>query len=118
VAHHRSRYLRKVSHTVIQWYVELEHGIIQAETGPVFDERVLNYRIDVELALRGFDPREVQAIMMIHRDGLTHGQALALTGIQATRPDKAVEDIETRMGRAFERRRLGEFLHYIDHLRR
>jgi hypothetical protein len=112
-----TRYLRKVSQTVLRWYSECESGIIQTDKGPAFDERVLNYRVDVELALKGFDQREVKAIMLIHRDGLTHAQALNLSGILSERADKTVEDIETRMGRAFERKRLSEFLTYVDHLR-
>lgn len=113
----KSRYFRKIAQTVLRWYAECEIGVIQTEQGPTFDERILNYRVDVELALRQFDPREVKAIFLIHRDGLTHGQALMLSGIQSARPDKTVDDIETRMGRAFERRRLSEFLQYIDFLR-
>ncbi len=112
-----SRYYRRVTQTVLRWYVELENGIIETDNGRVFDARVLDYRIDVELAMRSFDQREVKAILLIHRDGLSHVQALSLSGIQADRPDKVVEDIETRLGRAFARKRLSEFLDYIDHLR-
>jgi hypothetical protein len=113
----RSRYFRKVSQTVLRWYAECEGGVIQTDRGPAFDERILNYRVDVELALKEFDEREVKAILLIHRDGLTHAQALNLSGILSERPDKTVEDIETRMGRAFERKRLSEFLAYVDYLR-
>jgi hypothetical protein len=112
-----SRYYRKVSQTVLRWYVELENGLIQADSGSVFDERVLNYRIDVELAMKPFDPREIKAVLLIHRDGLTHLTALRLAGINSNRPDKTVEDIETRLGKAFDKRRLSEFLAYIDYLR-
>jgi hypothetical protein len=113
----RSRYFRKVAQTVLRWYTECESGIIQTDKGPTFDERILNYRIDVELVLRKFDQREAKAVLLIHRDGLTHANALKLSGIESSRPDKTVEDIETRLGLAFERRRLSEFLHYIGYLR-
>lgn len=113
----KSRYLRKVAQTVLRWYLECEGGVLQTDRGPTFDERILNYRVDVELALRRFDSRETKAIFLIHRDGFTHAQALTLSGIVSARPDKTVEDIETRMGMAFERRRLSEFLRYIDYLR-
>jgi hypothetical protein len=117
VLHNKSRYLRRVTQTVLRWYSECDGGSIQTESGPVFDERILNYRLDVELALKGFDNREVQAILYIHLDGCTHAQALRLAGLVSERPDKTVEDIEVRMGRSFERKRLSEFLNYIDHLR-
>lgn len=114
---HKSRYLRRITQSVLRWYSECEGGTIQTDNGPAFDERILNYRVDVELALKEFDPREVRAILLIHQDGLTHAKALSLAGILSARPDKTVEDIEIRMGRVFERRRLSEFLTYIDYLR-
>lgn len=117
MAQRSSRYFRKVSQTVLRWYSECEGGVIQTDKGPTFDERILNYRVDVELALKEFDRREVEAVLLIHRDGLTHAQALKLSGISSERPDKTVEDIETRIGRTLERRRLSEFLEYIDYLR-
>lgn len=111
------RHYRKVAQTVIRYYAELEDGVFQTEDGPRFDARLLDYRIDVDKVLKKFDPREVQAIMCIVRDGLTHGQAVKLAGIPTTRPDHIVEDIEIRMGQAFERLRLDEFLRYVDYLR-
>jgi hypothetical protein len=116
VAQHSTRYFRKVLQTALRWYFELEGGVIQTDTGPVFDERVLNYRIDVELALKPFTEQERKAIFLIHRDGLTQVQALSLAGIATERPDKTVDDIESRMGRALDRRRLAEFLQYIEYL--
>ena len=102
---------------MLSWYCECEGGTIQTDNGTAFDERILNYRVDVELAFREFSPAEVKAILLIHQDGLTHAQALKAAGILSERPDKTVEDIEIRMGRVFERRRLSEFLTYIDYLR-
>jgi hypothetical protein len=97
--------------------VELEDGMIQSEDGPKFDARVLDYRIDVDNVLKHFHPAEVKAVLLVNRDGLTHADAVTLAGLQAKRPDQLVEDIEIRMGQAFARRRLDEFLHYVDHLR-
>lgn len=117
VAKPSGRYYRRVAQAVLRWYTELEDGIIQSDNGPVFDSRVLDYRIDVDAVLKRFDAREVQAILLIHRDGLSQAQAVQLAGIVAARPDALVEDIEIRMGQAFERRGLEEFLRYVDFLR-
>lgn len=102
---------------MLRWYVESEDGTIQTEDGPRFDARVLDYRIDVDFALRKFHPSETLAVLLVNRDGLSHAQALHVAGIQTKRPDHYVEDIEIRMGQAFERLRLDEFLRYVDYLR-
>ena len=111
------RHYRQVARTVLRWYAELEDGVMQTDTGPQFDARVLDYRIDVDNVLKKFHPAEVKAALLITRDGLTHAEAVVAAGLSAARPDKLVEDIEIRLGQAFERLRLDEFLQYIDYLR-
>lgn len=101
---------------VFRWYFELEDGRIQTNEGPRFDSRVLDYRVDVDLALRKFHPAEVLAIILIARDGLTHAHALKVAGIETDRPDGVIENIEIRMGQAFEKASLDEFLRYVDYL--
>lgn len=96
--------------------MELEDGGMQSDTGLLYDARFLDYRLDVELILRKF-PKEADALLLIHRDGLTHAQALHLAGIASERPDHTVEDIEIRVGQAFDRRRLSEFMQYVNFLR-
>jgi hypothetical protein len=102
---------------VFRWYFELEDGRIQTNEGSRFDSRVLDYRVDVDLVLRKFHPAEVLAMTLITRDGLTHTQALEVAGIKTGRPDSAIENIEIRIGQAFERSSLDEFLKYVDYLR-
>jgi len=111
------RHFRSVTKIVLRWYTELEDGNIQSSTGPVYDSRFLDYRLDVELVLKKFTPNEVNALLYVHRDGLTHAQAIRLSGIPSERPDRTVADIEIRVGQAFERRRLSEFTQYIGYLR-
>lgn len=91
--------------------------MIQAEDGPKFDSRVLDYRIDVDNVLKLFHPAEKMAVLLVNRDGLTHAVATEIAGIKTTRPDQVIQDIEIRMGQAFERRRLDNFLSYVDYLR-
>lgn len=117
VAHKNERYFRKIATTVLRWYTELEDGIIQADSGPTFDSRILDYRLDVDFVLRRFAPKEQQLILLIHRDGLTQAQAAQVAGFATDRPDEVVRDLEVRMGRAFDRHRLGDFLRYVEYLR-
>jgi hypothetical protein len=102
---------------VFRWYFELEDGRIQTNEGSRFDPRVLDYRVDVDLVLRRFPPAEVLAMILITRDGLTHTHALEVAGIKTSRPDSVIENIEIRIGQAFERSSLDEFLKYVDYLR-
>jgi hypothetical protein len=117
VAQSNLRHYRQMARTVLRWYVELEDGVIQTGEGQRFDARVLDYRIDVERVFKRFHPTEVKAVLMVNRDGLTHAQAVTAAGIQNDRPDRVIADIETRLGQAFERLRLDEFLQYVDYLR-
>ncbi len=86
--------------------------MIQSEAGPRFDARVLDYRIDVDNVLKKFHPAEVLAVLLVNRDGLTHAEAIQVSGIRTS-----IEDIEISMGQAFAFRRLDNFLDYVDHLR-
>lgn len=99
--------------SVLRWYFELEDGYIPTADGPRFDPRVLDYRVDVDLVLRKFHPAETLAITLLHRDGFTAEQALQVAGLNVP----SLEDVEIRMGAAFERRGLDEFLKYVDYLR-
>lgn len=111
------RYYRRVTETVLRWYTELDDGVIQSESGPVFDERVLNYRIDVSRVLNQFTDTEQAIVLLIHRDGCSQKTAVSLMGVETDRPEQYVEDIEVRMGRAFDKKRLGQFLSYVGYLR-
>lgn len=102
---------------VLRWYTELEDGFIQVIDGPRFDVRVLDYRLDVERVLKQFHPAHVKAVLLVNRDGLTPTEAIRLSGIPTDRPSVVIEDIEIRMGQAFERLCLDEFLDYVDYLR-
>jgi len=122
VARQPARYYQKITETVLRWYFELEDGVIQADSGPVFDARILDYRLDVDAILAKFTMRERETVFLIHRDGKTHSEALLLTGLiaeAAPRWDKyrTVADIEIRMGQLFDKHRLGQFLEYVGYLR-
>lgn len=91
--------------------------MILTDNGPQFDARVLDYRIDVDNVLKKFHPIEVKTVLLVNRDGLTHAQAVTSSGIPSSNPDRTVEDIEIRMGQAFERLQLDEFLRYLNYLR-
>lgn len=117
VAKQSARYFRKITETVLRWYNELEDGMVQTDSGSVFDPRVLNYRMDVETVLRRFTQQEQGLVELIHRDGCTQVQAVELMGYDTTRPDMVVANVEVRMGQAFERHKLDEFLKYVDYLR-
>lgn len=111
------RHYQQITRTVLQWYSELEDGVIQTEDGPKFDARVLDYRIDVDNVLKKFHPAEVKFVLLVHRDGLSAAQAAASSGIRAENPNKALEGIEIKIGQAFGRLNLDEFLRYVDYLR-
>lgn len=111
------RYYRRVTETVLRWYTELDDGMIQSESGPVFDTRVLDYRIDVSKVLAQFTETEQAIVLLIHRDGCSPKIATAMSGVIVERPELYVEDIEVRMGRAFDKRKLGQFLAYVGYLR-
>lgn len=112
-----TRYYRKITETVLRWYNELDGGIVQTDTGPVFDTRVVDYRMDVDRILDRLAEQERAMLMLIHRDGCTHAEAAQGVGISAQRPDVLVEEIETRIGRVFDRYRLDDFLRYVGYLR-
>ena len=95
----------------------MEDGFIQVVDGPKFDVRVLDYRLDVDRVLKRFHPAEVKAILYVHRDGHTPALAIQLSGIPTERPTAAIEGIEIRMGQAFAKARLDEFIQYVDFLR-
>jgi hypothetical protein len=117
VATDNLRHYRRTAQIVLRLYAELEDGFIQTVDGRIFDERVVEYRIDVDLALRKFNPKDVEAVLLVNRDGLTHALAIASTGIKTDRPDRYIADVESRMGQVFARLRLDEFLNYVDYLR-
>lgn len=117
VARTNQRHYRQIARTVLRWYVELEDGLIQSEDGQKFDVRVIDYRIDVDKVLKKFPPADVMAVLLVNRDGITHAQAVHIAGIQTQRPDHYIEDVEIRLGQAFERLRLDEFLRYVEYLR-
>lgn len=104
------RYFRQVTATVMRWYVELEDGIIP---GAAFDTRVLDYRIDIDRVVNNFDPPDREIILYIHRDGLTHNDALTHAGIAHDRPDVYVAGLEARLGRLFEKKRLSDIQMYL-----
>lgn len=109
---------RSTARTVLRWFYELEDGCIDtASRGRIFDARILDYRVDVQSVLDTFALQEVNAVILVHRDGLSHSHACSLSGVQTDRPDKTIERIETKLGQAFDRKRLGDFLSYVDHLR-
>ena len=117
VATYNRRYHRKIAETVLRWYTELEDGMIQSDAGPVFDSRILDYRVDVERVLGKFPKAERDIILLIHRDGCSQVEATRLAGVFTERPDLVVADIEARMGQAFDQLRLGAFLDYVGYLR-
>jgi hypothetical protein len=109
------RYYRQATASVLRFYVEFEDGLVQSNNlGPIFDPRVLDYRIDVERILaRELSQAECSVLLAIHRDGLSHAAALKVAAITARRPDNFVVDLEVRAGRAFIKHKLLDFLSYF-----
>lgn len=104
------RYYRQITASVLHWYVELEDGIIPGST---FDVNVLNYRLDVERALKKVQPADVAIMLSVHRDGLRYVEALSLAGVTAERPDHYVASLEVRTGRLLERMKLTDLQRYL-----
>ncbi len=117
VANTNLRHFRQTTRNVLRWYTELEDGIIQTEDGSRFDQRILDYRVDVDRVLSKFHEQEVEVVLLVNRDGLTHAQATTVAGVKTDRPDRYVADIEIRMGQVFQRLRLDQFLDYVEYLR-
>lgn len=103
------RYYRQIAATVLQRYAEVETG----HMGNEFDERLLNYRMDVEKALLAVSPKAQQVLLAIHRDGLSQEQACAQAGIGQTRPDSLVLRFEYESGKRFDRAGLSDIEKYL-----
>jgi DNA-directed RNA polymerase specialized sigma24 family protein len=115
VSQRLERYYRRIAQSVLTYYCEIENGTIRiSDAGRIFDERLINYRIDVEKVMAKFSPREQEAVLLIHRDGLTHADAVKLAGISATRPDWTIASIEVRLGRVFEESGLDDLVGYLE----
>jgi hypothetical protein len=95
----------------MRWYTEFEDGIIP---GCGFDPRVLDYRMDVEIALRGLTDIERNILMSIHRDGLTGAGAVRQAGLNVERPGALIASLETRVGQLFERKGLSNINLYLN----
>lgn len=106
-----TRYYRQVVATVLRWFCELEDGVIP---GASFDPRVLDYRLDVDRAMRGLVPRDRSVLMAIHRDGLGYASAVHQAGITVERPDAYVALLEVRTGKLFERKGLSDLMVYLN----
>lgn len=106
------RYYRKITETVFRWYLEIEDGHLRA-AGPdgcygdhrIFDERILNYRLDVERALGKLPEAERQAILQVHRDGYS---IKAASG-----PGVNVAAVEAKAGRLFEQFGVDDLVRYL-----
>ena len=111
----REKYFRKITANVIQRYCELEFGVLsnRGTDGATFDPRALDYRIDVERVLDKL-PRQIKdALIAIHRDGLSPAQALAMVSITKTTPARFIAAVETSLGQIFERKRLADMEGYL-----
>lgn len=108
-------YERAVTANVLKWYLEHEDGCVRCGAEhAVFDHRILNYRIDVEAALKTLHPAELTALLAVHRDGLSHREALDKAGfIYGSRPDSIIAAIEARAGRLFLTRGLANINVYL-----
>jgi predicted SpoU family rRNA methylase len=98
-------------------YAEVEDGMLPAtrEGGRSFDPRLIDYRIDVQRLMdRELSVADQDVLMAIHRDGLTHADALAAAHITTTlQPYSYVAALETRMGRLFERKKMLDLVGYL-----
>jgi DNA-directed RNA polymerase specialized sigma24 family protein len=74
---------------------------------------VIEYRLDVELALKSLAPEERTVVLFIHRDGLTARDAVKLAGVTHSRPDEYVTRVEVKLGREAQRRKLDDLVDYF-----
>jgi hypothetical protein len=113
------RYFRQVTASVLQFYVEFEDGMLPRNTmmdlsrGEYFEPRIIDYRIDIERVLKTLGDDNVSVIMAVHRDGLTHGDAMLSAGMDPASANRYVAALEVKLGKAFERKNLLDFLQYI-----
>lgn len=110
----RERILTHITAAVMRWYTELESGRVRTAQGEdIFVPALVEYRADVSNVLRGLPEYDRTVLLLVHRDGLTHRDAVSCAGIQTRRPDSYVRQLETNVGRIFERRRLNDLQAYI-----
>jgi hypothetical protein len=108
------RYYRQVTASVLNHYIEFEDGLVPGEAGDYFEPRIIDYRIDVERAVKaelghqGFD-----VLLYIHKDGMTHAEALQMAGVYEKHPARHVIDLEKRLGKALVRKNLLDFTLYL-----
>jgi DNA-directed RNA polymerase specialized sigma24 family protein len=102
----------------MQMYLEFDSGIVRignTEDGDVvFADELLNYRIDVELALKKLTPAERQVVLLVHRDGSTAAEAARSAGMNTPRPDELLAVTEVKLGREFQHRRLDDIRRYLE----
>lgn len=111
MARSNTKYYRQIARGVLRWYLELDDSVVErlCSVGAV-----LNYQIDVELALRQLTEPEQEVLLLVHRDGVTAGDALRLAGVNHTRPDEYVTAVEVKLGRELQRRRLDDLVAYLN----
>lgn len=110
----RERILTHITAVVMQWYTELESGCIRTPQGEsLFVPALVEYRADVANVLRSLPEHDRTVLFLVHRDGLTHRDAVTCAGVQTRRPDAYVRQLEASVGRIFERRRLNDLQAYI-----
>lgn len=100
----------------MQFYLEFEDGLLPRTPmrGEYFEPRIIDYRIDIErVMLATLSKDDVSVIFAVHRDGLTHSDSLASVGIQDANANRYVAALEVKLGKAFERKNLLDFLQYI-----
>lgn len=110
----RERILTHITASVMRWYTELETGCVRTASGEsIFVPGLVEYRADVSNALRSLPEHDRKILLLVHRDGLTHRDAVSCAGVKTLRPDSYVRQLETNVGRIFERRKLNDLQDYI-----
>lgn len=106
---HTERYLRHVTASVLQWYLEFEDGVV----GSYFEPRLLNYRIDVERIFEHLAETEQELLLAIHRDGKTPEEAALAAGWVTDAAERLVAVVEVKLGRALVAKGMLDLTAYI-----
>lgn len=110
----RERYYRQIASQVLLRYCESEDGMFSRNGETLFEPRMLDYRVDVERVLdRECSSTQKQALLLVHRDGLTMADALRVAGLLVDYPSRVFALLEHQVGQAFARRGLDDLEGYL-----
>jgi hypothetical protein len=111
------RYFRQTTASVLKLYIEFEDGILPGDhtQGARFEPRVIDYRIDIERILnRELTKQEQLVLFAVHRDGLTHSDAIRYARLEMpVNPYAFVSSLEIRLGKSLEKKKMLDLLAYL-----